>query len=151
MIRPANPSDINAMLGLLHQLFALEVDFRFSAKRQQRGLELLLATPTARVMVAEEGGEVVGMATAQLVISTAEGEPSLLIEDLVVTPPRQNQGIAGALLLALDAWGAGMGARRMQLLADRTNTPALDFYRRKGWRTTKLICLRKYANKEILP
>ncbi|MFH0781979.1 MAG: GNAT family N-acetyltransferase [Pseudomonadota bacterium] len=150
MIRQATRSDINAMLGLLHQLFTLEVDFRFSAERQKKGLELLLASPSARIMVAEDQGEVVGMVTAQVVISTAEGEPSLLIEDLVVIPPRQHQGIAGTLLLALDEWGAGMGARRMQLLADCTNTPALDFYRHKGWHTTQLICLRKYATKGIL-
>lgn len=151
MIRPAKPSDITGMLELLHLLFSLEADFQFSAERQEKGLELLLASPSARVMVAEEQGEIIGMATGQLVISTAEGEPSLLIEDVVVMPPGQRRGIAGALLLALEAWGAGMGARRMQLLADCSNAPALDFYRHKGWRTTQLICLRKYVTKEILP
>jgi GNAT superfamily N-acetyltransferase len=149
MIRPASESDIPAMLHLLHQLFTLEADFVFSGERQQRGLELLLAADnTARIMVAEDHGEVVGMATAQLVISTAEGGPSLLVEDLVVGPTRQNRGIGTALLTALAAWGADRGAGRMQLLADRTNSPALDFYRQKGWRETQLICLRKYSNRE---
>ena len=36
----------------------------------------------------------------------------------------------------------------MQLLADRTNHPALDFYRRQGWQHTQLICLRKYSTTE---
>lgn len=146
MIRPAAQSDIPAMVRLLRRLFALEADFDFSAERQRRGLELLLAAPSAMVMVAEEHGEVVGMATAQLVISTAEGGPSLLIEDLVIVPTRRNQGLGTALLVALDEWGVAMGADRMQLLADRTNIPALNFYRHKGWRETQLICLRKYSN-----
>ena len=145
MIRPATSSDMNAMVELLHQLFTIEADFDFSAERQQRGLELLLAAPAAIVMVAEEEGAVVGMATAQLVISTAEGGLSLLIEDLVVVPTRQNQGIGTALLIALDERGCALGADRMQLLADRTNTPALHFYRQKGWLETQLICLRKYS------
>ena len=98
MIRPATRSDINAMVELLHRLFTIEADFDFSAERQQRGLELLLAAPAAAVMVAEKEGAVVGMATAQLVISTAEGGPSLLLEDLVVVPTRQNQGIGTELL-----------------------------------------------------
>ncbi len=148
MIRPATRSDIPAMTQLLRQLFAIEADFDFSAERQQRGLELLLAAPMAMVMVAEEDGKVVGMATAQAVISTAEGGPSLLIEDLVVAPTRQGEGIGTALLTTLAEWGAGRGADRMQLLADRTNAPALHFYRHKGWRETQLICLRKYRKSE---
>ena len=150
MVRPATPSDIHAMIELLRRLFAIEADFDFSAERQRRGLELLLATPTAMVTAAEEDGKVVGMATAQLVISTAEGGPSLLIEDLVVLPSHQGKGIGGSLLTALAEWGAGMGADRMQLLADRTNISALDFYRKKGWQETQLLCLRNYSNKEIL-
>jgi hypothetical protein len=31
---------------------------------------------------------------------------------------------------------------RLQLLADRSNVPALDFYRIMGWHMTELICLR---------
>jgi GNAT superfamily N-acetyltransferase len=148
MIRPANMSDINAMIHLLHQLFVIEADFDFSAERQRRGLELLLVTPTAMVMIAEEEKKVIGMATAQLVISTAEGGRSLLIEDLVVTPINQNCGVGTALLTALATWGAGRGAERIQLLADRNNEPALRFYRQKGWRETQLICLRNYTKRE---
>ncbi len=148
MIRPAGLSDTQAMVQLLHQLFTVETDFDFSAERQQKGLELLLEAPTAVVMVAEEDGTVVGMATAQLVISTAEGGPSLLVEDLVVEPTCRNKGLGSALLTALAEWGARRGANRMQLLADRTNAPALNFYRQKGWRETQLICLRKYSKNE---
>jgi ribosomal protein S18 acetylase RimI-like enzyme len=144
MIRPATDTDIPAMVSLLRQLFAIEEDFVFDAARQQRGLELLLDGATALVLVAEENGAVVGMATAQLLISTAEGAPSLIIEDVVVTPARQHRGFGSALLERLAEWGAGQGASRMQLLADRTNDRALDFYRQKDWLQTQLICLRKY-------
>jgi ribosomal protein S18 acetylase RimI-like enzyme len=144
MIRPATDTDIPAMVSLLRQLFAIEEDFVFDAARQQRGLELLLDGATALVLVAEENGAVVGMATAQLLISTAEGAPSLIIEDVVVTPARQHRGIGSELLERLAEWGAGRGASRMQLLADRTNDRALDFYRQKDWLQTQLICLRKY-------
>ncbi len=148
MIRPAIASDINAMLPLLHQLFTIEADFVFRGERQRRGLELLLAADSAMAMVAEEQGGVAGMATGQLVISTVEGGPSLLVEDLVVAPAWQKRGIGSALLNALAAWGADRGAGRMQLLADRTNGPALHFYRQKDWRETQLICLRKYCTWE---
>ncbi len=143
-IRPAATADIPAMVSLLRQLFTIEEDFVFDATRQQRGLELLLGAATALVLVAEDQGAVVGMATAQLLISTAEGAPSLFIEDVVVRPARQHRGIGSALLERLAEWGADRGASRMQLLADRTNDRALDFYRQKDWLQTQLICLRKF-------
>ena len=131
-IRPATAADIPAMVHLLGRLFAIEGDFAFPPERQQRGLELLLAAPQAMVLIAEAAGGVVGMATAQQLISTAEGGPALLIEDLVIAPDWRGQGIGTALLDALAAWGQDQGATRMQLLADRTNTPALHFYRQRG-------------------
>jgi GNAT superfamily N-acetyltransferase len=93
--------------------------------------------------VAEVEGKTVAMATAQLTISTAEGGLALTVEDVVVAPPHRRRGLARRLLAELAAWGASQGARRLQLLADRDNAPALAFYHRLGWKHTKLICLRQ--------
>jgi len=142
-IRRALPGDLDSLISLLKVLFAIEVDFIFDKKLQQQGLNLLLQSDAGCILVAEIGGGVVGMCTGQLVISTAEGGPSLLVEDVVVDAGWRKQGIAGMLLGSLAEWAAGQGAFRMQLLADRTNKPGLDFYLNKGWQKTQLICLRK--------
>ena len=144
MIRPATKADIPELLALLQQLFSIEIDFNFDAERQHLGLNLLLESDMAIICVAEEEGTIIGMATGQLVVSTAEGGPSLLIEDLVVSPPMQKKGHGSQLLSALAQWGSERGAGRMQLLADQTNYPALEFYLHNQWRRTQLICLRKY-------
>ena len=149
-IRAATGADIPVMVELLRLLFSTEKDFVFAPERQRRGLELLLAADQAQVLVAEILGEVVGMATGQLLISTAEGAPSLVVEDVVVAPNCRNMGVASALLTGLAEWGQEWGTNRMQLLADRTNSSALIFYRAKGWQTTRLICLRKYSTSEEL-
>ncbi len=145
VIQPAEAQDLDDLVMLLKLLFDIEKDFNFEADRQRRGLQLLLDSPGAVIMVAKERNCVIGMATGQLVISTAEGGPSLLVEDVVVQTFHQNLGIGSRLLQALADWGLARGAGRMQLLADLTNYPALDFYRRKGWRQTQLICLRKFV------
>jgi len=147
-IRAATGADITVMVELLRLLFSIEKDFIYAPERQRRGLELLLAADQAHILVAEILGEVVGMATGQLLISTAEGAPSLVVEDVVVAPASRNMGIASALLARLAEWGQERGANRMQLLADRTNSSALIFYRVQGWLTTRLICLRKYSTRE---
>ena len=71
---------------------------------------------------------IVGMATLQLLISTAEGGTAGVIEDLVVSESMRGQGIGQALLNHLCGWAEGQGITRLQLLADRDNQAALDFY-----------------------
>ena len=141
-MRAARHEELEPMVALLRLLFAIEADFRFDAARQRRGLGLLLQDDRARVLVARVNGRVVGMCTGQVVISTAEGGPALLVEDVVVAPDHRGRGIGRALLTALTDWARGRGVRRLQLLADRGNGPALAFYDRLGWRATALVCRR---------
>lgn len=148
IIREARTGDLDALTELLGLLFALEADFGVDARRQRGGLERMLDQGQPRlVLVAEapngEGGQVLGMATAQAVISTAEGGPALLVEDVVVRPEARGRGIGRALLARIDSWGLRLGATRLQLLADRDNAPAFDFYRACGFHPTNLVCLRR--------
>ncbi len=143
-IRRARASDLGSLVRLLGQLFDLEADFAPDRGRQRRGLALMLAAPRRRaVLVAERAGAVVGMVTAQLVASTAEGAPSALVEDMVVDAPERGRGTGRALLEGIEAWSRARGATRLQLLADDGNAPALAFYARMGWRRTRLVCLRR--------
>ena len=141
-VRAARSTDVERMVGLLELLFAMEADFRPDPARQRQGLTLLLDDERARVLVAERAGGVLGMCTGQLVVSTAEGGPALLVEDVVVDPDHRGRGVGRALLAALADWASGRGVRRLQLLADGTNGPALAFYDRLGWRATALVCRR---------
>ena len=141
-IRTAQPTDLNT-IDLLQNLFAIEEDFTFNKPLQRRGLELLLNNPAAKILVAEEQGRVIGMCTGQLTISTAEGGPALLLEDLVVKEKYRGSGIGRQLAESLELWAQGNGVSRLQLLADRNNSPALNFYKKLGWQNTHLICLRK--------
>lgn len=147
LIRVGRPDDIESMVGLLRQLFEIEADFTFDSVRHKRGLALLLASDTAVVYVAEEDGRIVGMATGQLLISTAEGARSLLVEDVVVEKSYRSRGIGRELIGSVASWGSEREASRMQLLADTCNEPALSFYQGSGWSRTNLICLRKYTTR----
>jgi hypothetical protein len=73
IIRPARYDDVEAMSGLLQELFTLEKDFSPDPVKQRSGLKQLLISPTAIIFAAEYDGEIVGMCTVQKVISTAEG------------------------------------------------------------------------------
>jgi GNAT superfamily N-acetyltransferase len=144
LIRRADKPDISSMIKLLKILFSLETDFSFDELAQQKGLELMLEDRLNRcIMVAELDRQIVGMCSAQILVSTAEGGMVALIEDLVVEDTRRGQGIGKELLFGIEEWAAARGVRRLQLLADCNNTSALAFYREMNWKHTQLICLHK--------
>ena len=141
----AQSSDINALVGLLNALFSIEQDFTPNEAAQRRGLELLLASPDrGQIFVARHPvAGVVGMVSAQLVISTAIGAPSAWIEDMVVHEKFRGQGVGKLLLDHVRKWAASKGAGRIQLLADADNSPALAFYRHQDWQPTRLFAWKK--------
>ncbi len=145
-IRFALESDLPHLVALLQDLFAVEADFQGDPAKQELGLRLLLKNPGCHIWVAEEGGRIVGMCTLQVLISPAEGGRVGLIEDVVVSSDRRGFGVGRKLLAALETWAGEHGLNRLQLLADRDNPPALDFYRRLDWKKTQLIALRKYPS-----
>ena len=83
------------------------------------------------------------MSTAQLVVSTVEDGFSALVEDLVVTETMRRRAIGRSLLASIEAWGRQHCATRLQLKAVTHNSPALNFYRKRGWQFTRLTCLLK--------
>jgi GNAT superfamily N-acetyltransferase len=143
-VRTAGEGDLPALVDLLRVLFAIEADFQLDPERQRRGLVAMLSDPERRVvLVAEADGAVVGMATGQLVISTAEGGAACVVEDVVVTAGWRGHGIGGWLIDQVAKWAAARGATRLQLVADRENQAALGFYDRHGWRRTRLVALHR--------
>lgn len=134
------------MVQLLHELFSLEEDFQFNAQKQRAGLTQLLDSDRSLVLVAETDARVIGMCSGQVLISTAEGGPCLLVEDVVVTENHRGHGTGRKLLEGLSNLADQRGISRLQLLADLNNQDALDFYRKSGWQPTRLICLRTYSS-----
>ncbi len=142
-IRPARRSDVAELTSLLRVLFTIEEDFGVDGPLQKKGLGMMLDTEQACILAAEVSGRVIGMCTGQLTVSTAEGGPALLVEDVIVRSEYRGQGIGRMLMEEIFRWGGRKGALRLQLLADRNNIPALKFYEKLGWKQTQLICLRK--------
>jgi len=82
------------------------------------------------------------MCTLQTLISTAEGGMVGLLEDLIVAADFRHQGIGAKLLIEAVNWAECKGLKRLQLLADKNNLSALNFYQKQDWELTHLVCLR---------
>lgn len=147
-VRNACLEDLDVMTELLCRVFPVEADFVVDEELQRRGLNLMVSTSDSShcIKVAEVGGQVVGMGIVQLLISTAEGGRVGLVEDMVVASGFQNRGIGRLIMEHIEIWARDHGVTRLQLLADRTNFHALDFYSEMGWYPTRLICVRRTWN-----
>lgn len=145
IIRRATQSDIPDLVDLLNELFSIEEDFQFDQTKQKAGLLMLVESdPNEKnLIVAELEGEVIGMCSAQTLISTAEGGKAALIEDMVIKSNMRGKGIGRIIMNEIVSWAKISGITRLQLLADKNNSRGISFYEKNEWKTTQLICLRK--------
>lgn len=142
-IRTASSEDLSGMVKVLEQLFNIEEAFEGDRELQKKGLKLLLEDKSSCLLVAQFEDRIIGMCSGQILISTAEGGPCLVMENLIVHEEFRGQRIGTRLVERLERFAKSRGISRLQLLADSSNCPALGFYEKIGWTTTNLICLRK--------
>ena len=140
VIENASTEDIPSLIALLGILFGIEADFQADVAKQTKGLSLLINHPKNGVIkvAKNQEGQVIGMVSGQLVISTAQGSPSAWIEDMVIEEACRGEGVGKALLDEALVWAKNKGATRAQLLVDTENTPALGYYAHLGWESTQL-------------
>ncbi|HWI74072.1 MAG TPA: GNAT family N-acetyltransferase [Baekduia sp.] len=98
------------------------------------------AAETAEAVLSQLGGRarfaIARDATSGEAVGTAVG----VVEDgwlglfsLAVLPARRRDGIGAAIVDALQAWSAAVGARRIYLQVEADNDIALAFYARRGF------------------
>lgn len=143
-IGAAETRDLPAMVGLLAELFSIESDFAPDAAKQERALRMILAQPDrGRLFCARADGRTVGMANVLLTISTAEGGPVAILEDVIVAPDWRGRGLGERLTRYVLDWAAREGLARVTLLADRDNVRAHAFYERLGFHRSAMIVFRQ--------
>lgn len=86
-------------------------------------------------LVAEASGHAV--ANAQVLCWRKRAE----IGSLVVAEPMRGQGIGTAMIEALSAAAADLGAEQIEIGAGKANEQVLDLYRRLGFVPYKEVCL----------
>jgi GNAT superfamily N-acetyltransferase len=140
----AASTDLDAMADLLHELFTLESDFRPLREKQLAALRWILDHPAhGRLFVLRDAGGVVGTVNALISISTAEGGPVLILEDVIVAAGHRGSGLGRHLVKHVLAWAAAEGMSRVTLLADRENESALRFYRTLGFEESAMVVRRR--------
>lgn len=139
----ARRRDLPQLVALLGVLFAQESEFAPDAAKQRRALRMLLADPAlGRIYVARRGALVLGTVSVLRSVSTAEGGPAGLLEDLVVRPEARGAGVGAALLAFAAERSRAGGLLRLTLLTERGNRNAQRLYRKVGFRFSPMAPMR---------
>jgi len=135
--------DLPQLVKLLGVLFAQESEFAPDPAKQRRALRMLLADPVlGRIYVARRGARVLGTVSVLRSVSTAEGGPAGLLEDLVVWPGARGAGIGAALLAFAAERSRAGGLLRLTLLTDCGNRKAQRLYRKAGFTSSPMVPMR---------
>jgi ribosomal-protein-alanine N-acetyltransferase len=122
-VRTARQADLDALIELEQRVFATDRLSRASLRR-------LLASKTARVIVAEVGTRLAG---AAVVLFRAHATVARLYS-IAVAPPMSGKGVAAVLLAAAERAAAVRKCRCMRLEVHETNAAAIRCYRKSGYR-----------------
>ena len=93
---------------------------------------LFCVSPVVFATVADDGGEVVGMAIHFRNFSTWTGRVGIYLEDLYVRPDHRGHGVGRALLVDLARTARDRGYARVDWSVLDWNRSAIDFYESVG-------------------
>lgn len=94
-------------------------------------------TPAFEALLAERGGEAVGLCLYFASYSTWRGASGIYVQDLVVADAARGLGVGRRLLAETAAIARARGGSYLRLSVDDDNPRAQAFYRRSGFRHSK--------------
>jgi GNAT superfamily N-acetyltransferase len=130
-IRDAGPGDARALATLVGQL-----GYPTTAKDVTRRVDRLRTSAADRLVVAELGGEVVGLASLHTSLSIEYDEPAAKLSAIIVDERHRRRGIGEALVAAMEMEARRRGCCLIFLTTAERRNDAHAFYRRIGFEET---------------
>lgn len=128
-IRPAEPSDLDALLRLENEAFAND-------RLDRRALRHAIGSRTILALVASgAGGAVTGYALVQLRRGSKIGR----LTSVAVAPGSSGRGFGRSLVLAAEAASREAGCDRMRLEVRADNRPARRLYQSAGYEAGRSV------------
>jgi ribosomal protein S18 acetylase RimI-like enzyme len=122
-LRKAERGDIDSLMELEHSVFATD-------QLTRRSLLRFLQSASAELIVAEEGGRIVGTA----IVLFRQRSAVARLYSIAVAPHMGGRGIGPMLLQAAEDAALARGCRSIRLEVHETNAAAISRYRKSGYR-----------------
>lgn len=150
-VREAAPADAEDVHALACELAGTLGDRLPSRKEVAARLSELLEAPRARVLLAEEDGEVLGAASLWVKPDLAHGDTVVEVPMLAVASGQRRQGVGRCLMAEARRIAADNDATLIELVATRDNLPAREFYRSLGFVEANVVALEFLGDLEDPP
>jgi GNAT superfamily N-acetyltransferase len=132
-IRPAQPADTAAVLRLIRALAEYErLSHEVTATETELHEALFGPLPRIHAVLAEAGGETVGLALFYYTVNTFKLRPNMFLEDLFVDPAHRGSGLGLALMRHLARIAVAENCGRIEWRVLNWNQPSIEFYHRLG-------------------
>ncbi len=138
-LREARAGDFAALLRLLDEMDDSMYRGRGDAgENEVRTLyEAILADPDQRLLVAEDGGRIVGSAHVMVLRHLGRSlSRSAVVEGVVVDAAYRRRGVGAALMRAAADAAREAGCYKLALTSNVARSGAHRFYSRLGWKRT---------------
>ena len=131
-LRDAREEDAAAITRLTRE----ELGYDYPEEQLRDHLKAFLGDSRQKILVAEQGGEVLGF--LQLMdYDSLYGEPMKTVMGIAVSSAHRGKGVGRALLQAGEAWARETGAAGIRLTSGESRWGAHDFYRCCGYEEVK--------------
>lgn len=132
-IRPAREADAPLILTLQKLIAEHDRDLdEFAATEDDVRRALFGDHPCAEGLIADLDGRPVGCAVFYGKYSSYSGRTEIYLEDLAVSPGARGRGVGQRLLAHVAGVALQRGASRLEWFVTRSNSSAIEFYRRLG-------------------
>ena len=128
-IRPARPGDEAAIVALVREL---SDSGGWHTPIEQEYVRTYLANPHCGVLLAADGGRIVGLLSYTVRPNLFHAGDTALVEELIVHDLDRGRGVGGALLVALMDFARARGCVEVSVTTMPDNEDAQRFYRSHG-------------------
>ena len=139
-VRDAEPRDAGTIVSLIAELAEASGE---RSPVTEAYAAAYLTSPTSRAILAEAGGEAVGLLTYSVRPDLYHAAPTGLIEELVVLRSMRGRGVGSALVDELFSRLAALGCAEVSVTTLPDNVEAIKFYKAHGL-TDEAVFLEKH-------
>ena len=134
-VRAAEAGEEDAIAPLYEWLFAPpgSKPTSWDDRRARVALREAIESHDCCVLVADDGGELIGFCTGYQDMHSVRFGYRAWVEDLAVHPDRRSEGVGKELLGGMKAWARERGATHLELDSAEDRTDAHRFYEREGY------------------
>jgi ribosomal protein S18 acetylase RimI-like enzyme len=156
-IRSASKADATAIAELYREAAAEALErepthFRLpDLEAIRRRFADMIGSGEGRILVAEEGGDVVGFVDARLRPPVPDGvmlapRAGVYVEELAVRNGHRGRGVGRRLMDEVERWCRAQGGAVVMLDTGVRNEAAQRFYDRLGYRTIGVVLVKEWTN-----